>query len=204
MPLSFSIMSSISTTRSEIRVHRRALSSREQSLHSRAVCRHLAGWIPFLRASSVAVYFSSDGEVDLSPLIEQAWSTGKRLFLPMLHPFAGNRLWFGEWKPGQGLANNRYAIPEPDPRVSTPTHGLQLDMVLVPLLAFDADGNRLGMGGGFYDRTFAFRMRNERWRRPLLIGIAHELQRLHKVHKNPWDVPLDAVITEQGCYGGMM
>lgn len=183
--------------RREIRARRRQLSPQEQSSHSQSVCQRLLGWMPFLRARSIAIYFSADGELDLSPVAESAWSMGKEVYLPVLHPFAGNRLWFGRWRFKDVLVPNRYNILEPDPRRSAPQHGLQLDMVLMPLVAFDHRCRRLGMGGGFYDRTFAFRSRNRYWRRPLLIGIAHDLQRVSKLQNNEWDVPLDAVVTEQ-------
>ncbi len=182
--------------RREIRARRRTLSPREQRCHSQSVCQRLLRWMPFLRAESVAIYFSADGEVDLMPVAESAWSMGKVVYLPVLHPFAGNRLWFSRWDAKDTLVRNRFNILEPNPRRYKPRHGLKLDMVLMPLVAFNPSCARLGMGGGFYDRTFAFRVRNKVWRRPLLVGIAHDLQCVSALQSNDWDVPLDAVVTE--------
>jgi 5-formyltetrahydrofolate cyclo-ligase len=75
-----------------------------------------------------------------------------------------------------------------------------LDLMLVPLVGFDGACNRIGMGGGFYDRTLAYLRRRRHWRRPRLIGIAHECQRVDRIDPRPWDIPLDAVVTEQGVY----
>jgi len=193
-------MNDSSATRRDIRIRRRSLSPAEQKRNGEAICRHLLSWPVFLKTESIAVYFNSDGEVDLSPVVEHAWSMGKKVYLPMLHPFAGNRLWFGAWDRDQRLIPNRYNIPEPDPRVSKPLHGLRLDMVMMQLVAFDLRCSRIGMGGGFYDRTFAFRLRNKNWRRPKLIGIAHDLQRIQRLERNAWDVQMDAVVTERKRY----
>ena len=75
-----------------------------------------------------------------------------------------------------------------------------LDLILVPLVAFDANGQRVGMGGGFYDRTLGKARINSTWKRPYLIGIAHELQRVPAIAVQPWDVQMDAVVTEAGVY----
>ena len=190
--------------RRELRRRRRELSPHEQRGHSIRVARNLSSWMPFLKARSLAVYFNADGEVNLEPVINTARSSGKVLYLPVLHPFSGNRLWFREWREDELLQPNRFLIPEPGARIGTLRHGLMLDMVLLPLVAFDNQCSRLGMGGGFYDRTFGFRKRNNHWRRPLLVGIAHDMQRLPKVVRNRWDVPLDAVITEQQRYSCSM
>jgi 5-formyltetrahydrofolate cyclo-ligase len=79
--------------------------------------------------------------------------------------------------------------------------GHWLDLVLVPLVGFDARGNRLGMGGGFYDRHFAFLRNRRAWRRPLLIGIAFDVQRVPRLSDAAHDVPLWGIVTERGIYG---
>ena len=115
----------------------------------------------------------------------------------MLNPFAGPSLWFCEWREGDPLVPNRFAIPEPVPRRRPPHHARQLDLLLVPLVAFDARGNRLGMGGGYYDRTLAYLGHRTHWRRPRVVGLAHALQRVDALPKNAWDIPVDGVITER-------
>ena len=149
----------------------------------------------FLRAERIAFYLASDGELDPLPLLRSAVAMGKQCLLPVLHPLGHRRLWFARWKPGEPLRPNRYGIPEPADRRYT-LSGCDLDLVIVPLVAFDQQGNRLGMGGGYYDRTFA-PCRN-RSRRPLLIGWAHALQEVPELPARPWDIPLDGLVTEQG------
>lgn len=111
-----------------------------------------------------------------------------------------NRLWFSEYRSGDRLIHNRYGIIEPDIRRRKPVAAWGLDLVLVPLVAFDKTGNRIGMGGGFYDRTFAYLISGNTWYKPKLIGVAHELQQLNSIQPNPWDVPLDGIVTERCLY----
>ncbi len=127
---------------------------------------------------------------------------GRRWYLPVLHPFRPGRLWFARYRPVDPMRPNRFGIQEPQRRGRQlcPAHGL--DLVLLPLVGFDTHCNRIGMGGGFYDRSFAFLLRRRYWRRPLLIGLAHECQRVDAIERQPWDVPLDAVVTERGIYWG--
>lgn len=95
---------------------------------------------------------------------------------------------------------NRFGIPEPKASPRQTLKALELDLLLLPLVAFDSKGNRLGMGGGYYDRTLAHLNRQKGWRRPRIIGLAHELQRVDGLKNNAWDVPLDGIITDQCLY----
>jgi len=186
--------------RRDIREQRRLLSQRQQRQHSRAAARLVAGWFPYLKARHVAVYFDTDGELGLESLVSSARRCGKSIYLPVLHPFSDGKLWFSEWREFDRLQLNRYGIPEPVPRERKQVLPCMLDMVLVPLVAFDRSCFRLGMGGGYYDRTFAYRKSRLCWRRPMLVGVAHDLQRLERIDVNPWDISLDAVITERQIY----
>jgi len=183
--------------RRDLRTQRRALSESLQREHASAVARIVTGWLPYLRARRIAVYFESDGELGMSPLIDDARRRGKTIYLPVLHPFAGGRLWFIRWRESDPLHLNRYRIPEPP--VSSCSRALpqMLDMVFVPLVGFDDRCNRLGMGGGYYDRTFGYRGQRDWRRHPLLVGVAHELQHVRSIETNAWDVSLDRVITER-------
>jgi 5-formyltetrahydrofolate cyclo-ligase len=183
--------------RREIRAARRALSASEQRAHSRAVAALLRADPAFLRARRIGAYLAADGELDPAPVIDAAIAAGKRCFLPVLHPFAGPALWFCEWRPGDRLVLNRYGIPEPVVTRRTLRTARELDLLLVPLVAFDDAGNRLGMGGGYYDRTLAYLPLRRHWRRPRVIGFAHALQRVESLPRNAWDVPVDAVVTER-------
>jgi len=157
-------------------------------------CRH-----PLLRnARHIAAYLAADGEIDPAPLLECLWSAGKSVYLPVLVPFAHGKLWFARYRPGDTLVENRFGIPEPQHRQLVRPGAL--DLVLMPLVAFDHAGNRLGMGGGFYDRSFAFLHTRHHWRRPILVGLAFQFQQQNSIQPNHWDVPLNAIATETGCH----
>ena len=104
---------------------------------------------------------------------------------------------FRRYRPGEKLVANRFGIPEPPHRRGNTLSAKQLDVIFLPLVGFDAAGNRLGMGGGFYDRTLSqLPARN----RPLLAGLAHDVQRVDKLPVQRWDIPLDAVVTDRRIY----
>lgn len=186
--------------RRKIRAQRRALSSKEQEEHSLAMCRILAGSSLFRNSQRIAIYIENDGEMSVTPLISRILSHRKRCYLPALRPMLPNRLWFSEYRPGDSLIHNRYGIIEPNIHRRKPIPTFALDLVLMPLVAFDATGNRIGMGGGFYDRTFAYLMPRNKWRKPKLIGVAHELQQLDSIHPNRWDIPMDGIVSEACLY----
>jgi 5-formyltetrahydrofolate cyclo-ligase len=95
---------------------------------------------------------------------------------------------------------NRFGIPEPVVAQRQLIKPWALDMVFVPLVAFDNHGHRLGMGGGYYDRTFAFKLQRTYLTGPVMVGLAHNLQHRPSIASNPWDIPLDWVITETHRY----
>ena len=151
-----------------------------------------------LRSQRIAAYLASDGEIDPLPLLQSLWSAGKQVYLPVLVPFSPYKLWFARFSSGDILAYNRFGIPEPVQRhLIKPS---ALDLVLTPLVAFDVAGHRVGMGGGFYDRTFAFLQRRQHWHKPSLFGLAYEFQKQSSIKPNSWDVPLDAIATEAHIY----
>ena len=168
--------------------------SKKQDAMLQAVLRH-----PRLRrAKHLAIYWPADGEPDLRQIrvLRHPRSPRRQLLLPVLTQ--NQRLRFAPWHQRTALHANRFGIPEPRVRPGQLLRPLQLDAVLMPLVGFDDQGNRLGMGGGFYDRSFAFRHARRRWRKPLLIGVAFELQRCPPLPKETWDVPLDGIVTELG------
>lgn len=186
--------------RSELRAARRALSPHTRRQYAEDCARQLLNHPAFRNARRIAAYLPTDGELDTAPLIERAWSLGKQVYLPVLLPQGENRLWFARFTPDTRLVHNRFGIPEPARAAHTRIAPLALDLVLTPLVAFDAQGHRLGMGGGFYDRSFAYLLRHNRWQRPRLIGLAYDFQRQSRLSAQAWDVPLYAVATEQGLY----
>ena len=153
-----------------------------------------------MRARRIAAYWPADGELDPRPLIRLVQGRGVRVFLPVLRPGRQRRLWFVPFAPGAPLKANRLGISEPRRGRRGLKLPWQLDLVLVPLVGFDRNCNRIGMGAGFYDRTLAYLRQRTRWRRPCLIGVAHECQRLDRIEPRPWDIPLDGVATELGVY----
>ncbi|WP_280570492.1 5-formyltetrahydrofolate cyclo-ligase [Chromohalobacter sp. 296-RDG] len=184
--------------RRELRRRRRRLSASQRRQAAYALCRHLRRLPEVKRARRVALYLPNDGEIDPTPLIAWFRRRGVRVYLPVLRPLSDNRLWFVHYHAQTPMRTNRFSISEPSTR-----HGAHrarrlpawaLDLVLMPLVGFDTQGNRLGMGGGFYDRTFAFR----RLRRPhpCMIGLAHDCQYVERLPIADWDVPLDAIVSD--------
>ena len=152
------------------------------------------------RARHIAVYLPNDGEIDPGFFILLAQRLGKVCYLPVLHPVLTNRLWFCRFDSLTPMRHNRFGIPEPKrPRSDQKRAPWSLQLVLLPLVAFDAKGGRLGMGGGFYDRTFAF-TRRSRGPRPRLIGLAHSLQEVERLPVAGWDIPLEAVVTDAAVH----
>lgn len=186
--------------RKELRARRRRLSRGERRQAARDLARNLRRLREFCAARNVAFYISRGGEIDPAPALREALRAGKRCYLPVLSPARQNRLFFAEVTPASRFRDNCYGIPEPrQPRRNWRT-AAQLDLILLPLVAFDAAGNRIGMGGGYYDATLAFRRCGSRYRRPYLIGLAHEFQRVDSIQSQPWDVPLDGVATDGKIY----
>lgn len=194
-------MAKASDIRTELRRARRALDDRARASASDAACERLSRHPLFRNARHLAVYLPADGEIDPLPLAWRAWATGKRVYLPVLMPAGIRRLWFAPFDPEARLLPNRYGIPEPARAARTRVPPMRLDLVITPLVAFDTEGHRLGMGGGFYDRTFGYLLRHQRWLRPRLVGLAYDFQRCDRLPVAPWDVPLTAVATEQHWYG---
>lgn len=186
--------------RQQIRRQRRALSDAEQQQHANQAYRHIKHQLWFRRARNVALYLPSDGEISPEPLIRLCWKLGKKVYLPVLHPIHHNRLWFLPYKANSPMRLNNYGIAEPKLQRTPKTPAWALDLVILPLVGFDTRGGRLGMGGGYYDRTFNFKLRTQGMNGPKLIGMAHELQKVDSLATESWDVPLTGIVTEAGVY----
>ena len=190
---------SAQTFRTEMRQYRRALTTSEREYASAAICSHILRSNLFMKACRIALFLPNDGEIDISPVLNVAWQRRKQCFLPVLSDH-GKKLFFAPMTPDSPLRDNHFGIPEPmAPKraIHTPR---QLDLVLTPLVAFDKLGNRIGMGGGYYDRSFGFLRRHQNWLQPRLIGIGFDFQCVRQLPSNPWDVPLTGAFTEQGYY----
>ena len=177
--------------RQQIRQRRRALTPEQQTQFALQAADRMMAYPPVLLAQTVAVFLSFDGELDTRPLIDQLWRAGKRVYLPVLHPFSPGNLLFLHYHPSSDLVVNRLKIREPKLDVRDVLPLSQLDVLVTPLVAFDATGQRLGMGGGFYDRT----LQNWRQHRLQPVGYAHDCQQVDALPTEQWDIPLPAVIT---------
>ena len=192
----------ISEIRQAIREKRRQMDATFRSAASQQICGSIAERADFQAANNVAMFLAFDGEPDLSQLISTALERGQRVFLPIVHG-KGQPMSFAACEENTNLVPNRYGIMEPDVATAQMIRPAELDCVLAPLVAFDAQCHRIGVGGGFYDRTFAFKRtaaknHTEETMKPLMIGVAFEFQKVKSIETQPWDIPLDAVVTENG------
>lgn len=185
--------------REELRSRRRALSGAQQALASERLALSLLNDPELFRTRHVAIYLANDGEIDPQCYITQGRKRGIQFYLPVLHPVHRGKLVFSPFDEETVLTSNRFGIPEPDFKSAFKRPPWALDAVLMPLVGFDTDGGRLGMGGGFYDRTFAFTRYAPRMA-PKLIGLAHACQRVDALPVESWDIPLHAIVSDQGKY----
>lgn len=174
-----------------IRQRRRELTPGQQRFAADKITERLAAHTRIQAAHNIAVFLSFDGELDTGPLIERLWTLGKQVYLPVLHPFSSGHLLFLRYAPETPLVRNRFNILEPrlDVRQVLPLG--ELEVVLTPLVAFDHTGQRLGMGGGFYDRT----LQNWLSGGPYPIGLAHDCQQVEHLPTEHWDIPLPEILT---------
>ncbi|MCF6325394.1 MAG: 5-formyltetrahydrofolate cyclo-ligase [Gammaproteobacteria bacterium] len=189
-----------SQIRQQMRQQRHALSAQQQSDAAHQVERLISRSRFYRKSQRIACYIANDSELSLELLIERIWSEGKCCYLPILDSIHHNRLWFAPYRPDSKMRLNRFGIPEPLPAKRELVRAQSLDLVMTPLVAFDKAGNRLGMGGGFYDRSLAFLLRRRHWRKPRLCGVAYNFQQVKRLPREPWDVPLSTIVTECGLY----
>jgi 5-formyltetrahydrofolate cyclo-ligase len=181
--------------RHDIRASRRAMSAGERIAAAEHLADHLLALPCMPKHGRVGGYWAVDGEIGLHAWQLQLPDT-LVYCLPVLHH--ENQLRFAPWRPGAPLLPNRHGIPEPDIDASELLLPEDMALVTVPLVAFDAQCRRLGMGAGWYDRSFAFR--RERAAPPWLVGAAFARQQVDALVSESWDVPLDVVCTERGSF----
>lgn len=188
--------------RQQLRAARRILTDCERQVAADAVADQVIAWPAYVESLSIAGYWACLGELDLMPLFERAWATNKHIYLPIVVDDPLQTLRFAPYRPDIALRRNRFKIPEPDLPAAEWLLPQQLDLLLMPLVAFDAMGTRLGMGGGFYDRSFAFLLDPAYLgHRPCLLGVGYEFQKTATLlPREHWDVPLTAAITEAALY----
>ncbi|GAB3018603.1 5-formyltetrahydrofolate cyclo-ligase [Bowmanella dokdonensis] len=184
--------------RQHYRQRRRSLTEQEQQQASCRVRQRCEELPQYQRAQRIALYLANDGELDPTPLIQACWEQGKEVFLPVLHPFCAGYLLFVAYRPDSTMAANRFGIAEPPIHCHTLCPLNQLDLIFAPLVAFDHNGNRMGMGGGFYDRTLKPIHRDHLSTQ--VLGLAHDCQRADLLPVQPWDIPLHGIVTPGGIF----
>jgi len=178
--------------RKAARAARAGMSSDERGKASEKIADKVIRSSWFRSSNLIACYLSSDEEVDTWPLIERAWRMKKRVFAPLVEK--NFTMQFCELSADSKLVFNQYGLPEPqDGKIIAPR---ALDLVITPVVAFDDDGNRIGMGGGYFDRTFSFLRNRKLLFHPKLIGLAFSCQRVDKIAPNPWDIRVFRLINE--------
>ncbi|MEM5549814.1 5-formyltetrahydrofolate cyclo-ligase [Pseudoalteromonas neustonica] len=190
------------TIRQETRRKRNSLSNNEQKIAASTLKVNFTQHLKLQKTTQnahIGIYLSNDSELDTSLLIKDLWSKKHTTYLPIIHPFNGTTLYFQRYEENSPMRPNRYGILEPKLNCSQICPLAELDYLLMPLVAFDDHGNRLGMGGGFYDKTLA-RYEKENWQKPQLIGLAHQCQHVENLPIESWDVPLKFIITPQKIY----
>ena len=185
--------------RNTLRQQRRSLSAAEQQDKAERVYQRVVTQRLFNRSQRLAFYFANDGELDPLAILLRALQMGKQCYLPVLSSHRPDKVSFAPFRVNDELVPNRWGILEPGQLTRRLAKPYSLDLVFVPLVGFDASCNRMGMGKGFYDRTFAYRQRLG-FQRPRLVGLAYENQKVERLPVNDWDVPLDAVVTEAAVY----
>lgn len=188
-------MSSNAEVRASIKQMRSKLKPDFQETASQKIQQRLITLPQFNQANKIACYLAHNGEALTNPIIDYIWQESKNCCLPVLHKTPKKYLTFHIYNQDTQLSPNQYDINEP---VATSQITItDLDIVIVPLVAFDKDCHRLGMGAGFYDRTFALRKHQDS---PLLIGIAYEMQKIATITPNDWDIAMDFIVTENHIY----
>lgn len=176
--------------RQQIRKTRANLTALQQQQAEDSITQQALAFIEERNAQHIALYVSFDGEISTEKLIKTLWAQDKHVYLPVLHPFNPNHLLFLRYLPDTPMLKNKFGIWEPKLNVQNVLPLDELDILFTPLVAFDKQGNRLGMGGGFYDRTL------QNWRNSSFIpvGLAHQCQQVEQLPTEAWDVPLHQIL----------
>jgi len=176
--------------RQQIRKTRANLTALQQQQAEDSITQQALALIEAQNAQHIALYVSFDGEISTEKLIKTLWAQDKHVYLPVLHPFNPNHLLFLRYLPDTLMLKNKFGIWEPKLNVQNVLPLKELDILFTPLVAFDKQGNRLGMGGGFYDRIL------QNWRNSSFIpvGLAHQCQQVEQLPTEVWDVPLHQIL----------
>jgi 5-formyltetrahydrofolate cyclo-ligase len=179
--------------RKEYRAKRQQITRIAQQHAAQALLDQCLAYPAFIKAKSIACYLPNDGEVDTQKVIEYCWQYDVSIVLPVIDPNHAGHLLFLQHQAQWPLQQNKYGISEPTFALDKIVELQDIDIIFTPLVAFDKHGNRLGMGGGYYDRTLA--TLDKLPSRPCIIGLAHDCQLSEALPAQSWDIPLHSVIT---------
>lgn len=185
---------SVASLRQQMRQSRRQLTRDAQAHAALSLRQHFLNEHRLLKANRVGAYFPADGEINPIPLLNRLRQLGKQIYLPKLASYPKKMVFLpmtGKFKV------NQYGLLEPVAAARELRFATDLDLILMPLVAFDDLGHRLGMGGGYYDRALSKYHRCGFLHRPKLVGLAHSFQQTQRLKSNNWDVPMHGVVTER-------
>ncbi len=181
------------TLRQSLRAKRHAISVLNRERFAQELSSQVQKILSFQFKEKIALYLPYDGEIETKYIKKFLENKGFKIYLPIL---VGKSLKFA--KVGKVYKKNKFGIDEP---ISTHIlNAQQLEIIFMPLVGFDKNKNRLGMGGGFYDRTLAFKKQMQQWQSPRLYGLAFDCQRVEKLSAEIWDIKPNAIITPSACY----
>ena len=195
-----------------VRTKRQSLSKIEQQQFSNDLLAQLTERADVKAAKNIAIYLANDSELDAMPFIQWCWQQKKSIYLPVIHPFSPGHLLFLHYEENSDMRANTYGILEPKLDIRLIQKISEIDIIFTPLVAFDQTGNRLGMGGGFYDRTLSswytqYCLDNEgkniherKITKPYPIGLAHDIQLIDEIPSQLWDIPLPEIVTPTKQY----
>lgn len=196
MTHSLSFLADRQQLRRQLRQARRALDAAAQKRAAVNLYRQLSQHPWFRRARHVALYMASDGEISPHILLAEALKRGKAVYLPVIAASGKPHMQFQQLHASTSWYKNRFGILEPRPELQRQRPVWTLDLLCMPLVGFDAQGGRLGMGGGYYDRCLAA----PQLPLPKLLGLAHACQQVEYIPRACWDIPLDAVASDQAWF----
>lgn len=186
-------MSERHTLRQQIRTRRKALSHDQQQQAAQALLERIKAHPDVKHARRIGFYLANDGEINPLPTIHWLWTQNKDIYLPVVHPFTAGHLLFLHYTPTSPMVRNKFNIEEPELDMDRVLPHSGLDLMFTPMVAFDQLGNRLGMGGGYYDRTLQGWHAHQLGPKP--IGVAHDCQQVEQIPCEEWDVPLPEILT---------
>ncbi len=176
-----------------LRQKRRAINHSNRERFAKRLLFQTQKLVTFKHGQKIAIYLPNDGEIDTKYINNFLKRQGFSIYLPILD---NKSLKFA--KINKHFKKNRFGIKEP---VSTQIlSAKQMNIIFIPLVGFDKNKNRIGMGGGFYDRTLSFKKHQQNYKNPKLCGLAFDCQKVNKLNTKPWDIPLNAIITPTTIY----